>query len=103
MMVKPLTFIVLEKEFLYLCSLKILSEISILNFVTIKLYFYVMAEWLTVISLIFFGLALLVVEIIFVPGTTLVGVIGFVFLLIGVGMSFKYFGSEAGWVTVGCT
>jgi membrane-bound ClpP family serine protease len=62
-----------------------------------------MAEWLTVISLIFFGLALIVVEIIFVPGTTLVGVLGFVFLILGIGMSFKYYGSETGWVTVGCT
>lgn len=62
-----------------------------------------MAEWLTVISLIFFGLALIVVEIIFVPGTTLVGVLGFVFMLVGVGLSFNYFGAEAGWITVGCT
>lgn len=62
-----------------------------------------MIEWVTVISLIFFGLALIVVEIIFVPGTTLVGVLGFVFLLVGVGLSFNYFGSETGWVTVGCT
>ena len=62
-----------------------------------------MAEWLTVVSLIFFGLALIVVEIIFVPGTTLVGVLGFVFMLVGVGLSFNYFGAEAGWITVGCT
>jgi membrane-bound ClpP family serine protease len=62
-----------------------------------------MVEWITVISLIFFGLALIVVEIIFVPGTTLVGVLGFVFMLVGVGLSFNYFGAEAGWITVGCT
>jgi membrane-bound ClpP family serine protease len=62
-----------------------------------------MIEWVTVISLIFFGLALIVVEIIFVPGTTLVGVLGFVFLLVGVVLSFSYFGSDTGWVTVGCT
>jgi membrane-bound ClpP family serine protease len=62
-----------------------------------------MLEWLTVISLIIFGLALIVVEIIFVPGTTLVGVLGFVFLLIGVSLSFNYFGTETGWITVGCT
>jgi membrane-bound ClpP family serine protease len=62
-----------------------------------------MIEWLTVISLIVFGLALVIVEIIFVPGTTLVGVLGFVFTLVGVGLSFNYFGSETGWITVGCT
>jgi membrane-bound ClpP family serine protease len=60
-----------------------------------------MLEWITVISLILFGLALLVAEIIFVPGTTLVGVLGFVFLIIGIGLSFHYFGSNVGWITAG--
>jgi membrane-bound ClpP family serine protease len=60
-------------------------------------------EWSTVISLLIFGLFLVVAEIIFVPGTTLVGVIGFGFLIVGVGLSFRYFGGEIGWVTLGCT
>ena len=60
-----------------------------------------MIEWITVISLILFGLFLIVVEIIFVPGTTLVGIVGFVFLILGIGLSFNYFGSETGWITVG--
>jgi membrane-bound ClpP family serine protease len=60
-----------------------------------------MIEWMTVISLILFGLALLVAEIIFVPGTTLVGLFGFVFLVVGVSLSFNYFGREIGWTTVG--
>lgn len=60
-------------------------------------------EWFIVIMLIVVGLALIMVEIIFVPGTTLVGVIGFVFLILGTGLSFRYFGSEVGWVTVGST
>lgn len=62
-----------------------------------------MMEWITIISLITFGLALLVAEIIFVPGTTLVGVVGFIFLILGVALSFHYFGSESGWVTTGVT
>ncbi|MCW5910414.1 MAG: hypothetical protein KIT62_05040 [Cyclobacteriaceae bacterium] len=62
-----------------------------------------MIEWVTVISLILFGLALVVAEIIFVPGTTVVGIIGFIFLIAGVGFAFKYFGSETGWVMVGVT
>jgi len=41
------------------------------------------------------------VEILFVPGTTLVGVAGFIFVGIGVGFSFKYFGREVGWLTMG--
>jgi membrane-bound ClpP family serine protease len=62
-----------------------------------------MAEWSTVISLLAFGLILVVVEIIFVPGTTFVGVVGFCFLVVGVGLSFRYFGSEVGWLTFGLT
>ena len=60
-----------------------------------------MFEWITVISLILLGLALIVVEIIFVPGTTVVGVLGFIFLIVGVGLSFHYFGGNVGWITVG--
>jgi membrane-bound ClpP family serine protease len=62
-----------------------------------------MAEWSTVLSLISFGLILVVLEIIFVPGTTIVGLIGFCFLIAGVGLSFKYFGGEIGWVMLGST
>jgi membrane-bound ClpP family serine protease len=58
-------------------------------------------EWITVISLILFGLFLIIAEIIFVPGTTIVGILGFVFLVGGVVLSFSYFGSETGWITVG--
>lgn len=60
-----------------------------------------MVEWTTVISLILFGLLLLIAEIIFVPGTTVVGLVGFVFMAVGVGLSFRYFGSEMGWTIVG--
>jgi len=60
-----------------------------------------MVEWSTIISLILFGLLLLIAEIIFVPGTTVVGLVGFIFMAIGVGLSFKYFGSETGWTIVG--
>jgi membrane-bound ClpP family serine protease len=62
-----------------------------------------MVEWIIVVSLILFGLFLLIAEIIFVPGTTLVGILGFIFLFLGVGLSFNYFGSETGWITVGST
>jgi membrane-bound ClpP family serine protease len=58
-------------------------------------------EWMIVISLVLFGLLLLVVEVIFVPGTTVVGVAGFVFLVLGIGLAFRYFGSEVGWAATG--
>ncbi len=59
-----------------------------------------MIEWVTVIALILFGLILIIAEIIFIPGTTIVGILGFLFLIVGVGFSFQYFGSETGWITV---
>lgn len=58
-------------------------------------------EWMIVISLVLFGLLLLVVEVIFVPGTTVVGIAGFVFVVLGIGFAFRYFGSEIGWITTG--
>jgi membrane-bound ClpP family serine protease len=60
-------------------------------------------EWTIVISLVVIGLLLLLVEILFVPGTTLVGLVGFIVLGIGVGFSFNYFGRETGWMTLGTT
>jgi len=60
-------------------------------------------DWITVITLIAFGLLLIIVEIIFVPGTTVLGIGGFVFLAVGIAFSFKYFGSEAGWITLAAT
>jgi len=60
-------------------------------------------EWTVVISLVAIGMILLLVEILFVPGTTLVGLVGFIVLGIGVGLSFKYFGREVGWMTLGTT
>src|SRR6187402_1587720 len=60
-----------------------------------------MTEWSVIISLIVLGLVLIIIEIIFVPGTTFVGVGGFVFLIIGIFLSFNYFGKETGWTIVG--
>ena len=58
-------------------------------------------EWMIVVSLILFGLLLLMVEVIFVPGTTVVGVAGFVFVVLGIGLAFRYFGSDIGWIATG--
>lgn len=60
-------------------------------------------EWLIVGALIFFGLLLVIAEIIFVPGTTLVGLIGAGFMIAGVISSFSYYGQEGGWATLGAT
>lgn len=60
-------------------------------------------EWGIVVSLLAVGLVLLVIEIFFVPGTTVVGLTGFGMMIVGIFFSFRYFGSATGWVTVGST
>lgn len=60
-------------------------------------------EWMIVAALIFFGILLVIIEIIFIPGTTIVGVIGAGFMIAGIVSSFSYFGQEGGWLTLGGT
>lgn len=47
-----------------------------------------MADWIYITLLIFIGLLLVVVELIFIPGTTIFGILGA--LLVGVGIYFTY-------------
>jgi membrane-bound ClpP family serine protease len=60
-------------------------------------------EWITVISLIAVGLILVVVEIIFVPGTTVIGFIGFGLMVVGLVLGFNYFDDTTGWLIAGGT
>lgn len=58
--------------------------------------------WIIIISLITIGLVLFVVEVIFIPGTTVVGILGLVFMAVGVVISYRHFGSNIGlYVLVG--
>ena len=57
-----------------------------------------MIIWIAIISLIIIGLALLVIELIFIPGTTIVGIIGFLCVVSGLVLTFNNFGSTVGWV-----
>lgn len=52
--------------------------------------------WIIIIALLAIGLALIIAEIIFIPGTTLVGVLGLVFAIAGIVISYEYFGSDIG-------
>jgi membrane-bound ClpP family serine protease len=56
--------------------------------------------WIIIIGLLVIGLALIVVEIIFIPGTTVVGVLGFIFAVAGIVICYKHFGSEVGFYTM---
>jgi len=55
-----------------------------------------MAEWVTVLSLLVFGLGLLFLELLFIPGTTLSGVAGLISCFLGVTFAFTYFGPDIG-------
>lgn len=52
--------------------------------------------WIIIIALLAIGLALIIAEIIFIPGTTLVGVLGIVFSIAGIVISYQHFGSDVG-------
>ena len=56
-----------------------------------------MTEWLTIIVLLLVGIGLIVTEVIFVPGTTFVGIIGFLVCAYAVYLGFEYFGQGTGY------
>ncbi len=53
-------------------------------------------DWITVILLLIVGIALLVVEIIFIPGTTIIGIIGTSLMVFGVIIGYSKFGNQTG-------
>ena len=55
-----------------------------------------MLMWIIIIALLMIGLALIVAELVFIPGTTVVGILGFIFSAAGIIISYKHFGSDVG-------
>ncbi len=55
-------------------------------------------DWFSVIALIIFGITLIVVETIFVPGTTIVGIFGFLVAGYGIYLGYENFGQTTGTV-----
>jgi membrane-bound ClpP family serine protease len=53
-------------------------------------------DWTTVILLIGIGLVLIIVELIFVPGVTIVGILGFILIAVGIWISYAALGTETG-------
>ena len=47
-------------------------------------------------ALIIAGIVLMIVEVVFIPGTTVVGLLGLIFTVAGVIFSFSHFGTETG-------
>ena len=62
-----------------------------------------MAEWITILALVLVGMALIIIEVIFVPGTTFVGILGFIATAFGIYLTFVKFGYTAGWWVIGST
>ena len=62
-----------------------------------------MIIWIAIISLIIIGLALLVIELIFIPGTTIVGIMGFLCVVSGLVLIFNNYDNTIGWVATGGT
>lgn len=56
-----------------------------------------MIEWISVVGLIIIGIILVVVEVILVPGTTLVGILGMLAIILGIYLGFEYFDQATGW------
>lgn len=52
--------------------------------------------WFIIISLLVLGLLLLVIEVVFIPGTTVVGILGIVSSIVGVVMAYSNFGNTVG-------
>ncbi len=55
-------------------------------------------DWITVILLILIGLTLVIVELIFVPGTTIVGILGFILTAVGIWIGYAALGTNTGHV-----
>jgi membrane-bound ClpP family serine protease len=55
-----------------------------------------MLMWIIIITLLLIGLALVIIELVFIPGTTVVGLLGLIFSITGVIISYKHFGSDVG-------
>ncbi len=62
-----------------------------------------MMAWAILILIIAIGLGLIIVEIIFVPGTTIVGILGLLCVFAGLAYGFSTFGAPMGWGITGVT
>ena len=56
--------------------------------------------WLVIAGLILIGLLLIIVEILFIPGTTVVGLLGFLFTVVGVIFVYTNYGNVVGFYTL---
>lgn len=60
-------------------------------------------SWVLIVACILIGFAIILVEIIFIPGTTIVGFLGLAVLSVGVFFSYDGYGALAGNITLAAT
>jgi membrane-bound ClpP family serine protease len=60
-------------------------------------------SWLLILTIIIIGLLFLLLEILVVPGTTIVGVAGAILMIFGVYSSYSHYGAAAGTYTLAGT
>ncbi len=57
-------------------------------------------DWVLIIGFIVLGITLIIIEIVFVPGTTIVGIGGLACMGYGIYVAFTRFGTSAGVITI---
>jgi membrane-bound ClpP family serine protease len=55
-----------------------------------------MVMWVIIVALLAIGLGLIIIELVFIPGTTVVGLLGLIFAIVGIVISYRHFGSDVG-------
>ncbi|MEP1034629.1 NfeD family protein [Ekhidna sp.] len=57
-------------------------------------------DWLIITGLILLGTFLIIAEVIFVPGTTIVGILGFICSVYGIFLGYDYYGASTGTIVL---
>lgn len=60
-------------------------------------------DWLLIVVLLLFGALFVVAEVLLIPGTTIVGLVGFVLLTVGIWLTYRDLGSTTGHILLGTT
>ncbi|OYT14720.1 MAG: hypothetical protein B7C24_16825 [Bacteroidetes bacterium 4572_77] len=60
-------------------------------------------SWLIITLFIAGGLLLLILELLVIPGTTVVGIAGFILMVVGIWNSFMHYGNSIGFMVLGAT
>jgi len=60
-----------------------------------------MEDWISIALLVFVGLLLIYLELIFIPGTTFIGLMGIVVAGVGVYIAFDTYGESTGYMVLG--